>query len=160
MSKRGTKFIVSWSEKYAWISKDKNCIHCARYTFCSALGMVVFQTWINALKLQSTLKLRNRWDHSARFKQGLFFNRMFQTCNERPHFECRNLAGSKHGGWKSLVLFREWWQWQVQKAASGLTNCCKIFSRRNKTQICCSIWSRSLCWGLTDYWCTKNSTLL
>ena len=35
MSKRGTKFSVNWSEKYAWISKDKNCIHSARYTFCS-----------------------------------------------------------------------------------------------------------------------------
>ena len=35
MSKRETKFSASWGEKYAWISKDKNCIHPARYTLCS-----------------------------------------------------------------------------------------------------------------------------
>ena len=37
MSKRETKFNASWSEKYAWISKDKNCIHSARCTLCSKL---------------------------------------------------------------------------------------------------------------------------
>ena len=35
MSKRATKFHASWSEKYAWISKDKNCIHSARCTLYS-----------------------------------------------------------------------------------------------------------------------------
>ena len=35
MSKRETKFSASWSEKYARISKDKNCIYSARCTFCS-----------------------------------------------------------------------------------------------------------------------------
>ena len=35
MSKRETKFNASWSEKYAWISKDKNSIHFARCTLCS-----------------------------------------------------------------------------------------------------------------------------
>ena len=35
MSKRETKFIASWSEKYAWISKDKVCIHSGRCTLCS-----------------------------------------------------------------------------------------------------------------------------
>ena len=35
MSKRETKFIASWSEKYAWISKDKICIHSGRCTLCS-----------------------------------------------------------------------------------------------------------------------------
>ena len=35
MSKRETKFSASWSENYAWISKDKICIHSARYTLCS-----------------------------------------------------------------------------------------------------------------------------
>ena len=35
MSKRETKFNASWSEKYAWISKDKNCIHSARCSLCS-----------------------------------------------------------------------------------------------------------------------------
>ena len=40
---------------------------------------------------------------------------MFQTHNETPNFERSHLAGSKHGGEKSLVLFSEWWQWQVQK---------------------------------------------
>ena len=85
---------------------------------------------------------------------------MFRTYNGRPNFECRNLAGSKHGGWKLLVFFREWWQWQVQKTVSRLTNCCKILSRRNKTQICCSVWSCSLCWRWTDYGCTKNWVLL
>ena len=34
MSKRKTKFSASWSEKYAWISKDKNCMHSARCTLC------------------------------------------------------------------------------------------------------------------------------
>ena len=37
MSKRETKFSPSWSERYAWISKNKNCIHSARYTLCSTL---------------------------------------------------------------------------------------------------------------------------
>ena len=35
MSKRETKFSASCSEKYAWISKDKNYIHFARCTLCS-----------------------------------------------------------------------------------------------------------------------------
>ena len=35
MSKRETKFSASWSEKYAWISKDKNCTHSARCTLRS-----------------------------------------------------------------------------------------------------------------------------
>ena len=35
MSKRETKFSANWSEKYAWICKDKNCIHSARCTLCS-----------------------------------------------------------------------------------------------------------------------------
>ena len=36
MSKRETNVVnASWSEKYAWIDKDKNCIHSARYTLCS-----------------------------------------------------------------------------------------------------------------------------
>ena len=35
MSKRETKFSASWSDKYAWISRDKNCIHSARCTLCS-----------------------------------------------------------------------------------------------------------------------------
>ena len=35
MSKRETTFSASWSEKYACISKDKNCIHSARCTHCS-----------------------------------------------------------------------------------------------------------------------------
>ena len=35
---------------------------------CSALEMVVFRTWISTPKLQSTLKMRNRWDNSARVK--------------------------------------------------------------------------------------------
>ena len=30
--------------------------------------MVVFRTWISTPKLQSTLKMRNRWDNSARVK--------------------------------------------------------------------------------------------
>ena len=34
LSKRETKFSGSWIEKYAWISKDKNCIHSARCTLC------------------------------------------------------------------------------------------------------------------------------
>ena len=33
---------------------------------CSALGMVVFWTGINTPKLQSTLKMKKRKDHSAR----------------------------------------------------------------------------------------------
>ena len=37
MSKRETKFDASWSEKYAWISKDKNSIYSARCTLCSKL---------------------------------------------------------------------------------------------------------------------------
>ena len=37
MSKRETKFSAGWSEKYAWISKDKNCIHSARCTLCFKL---------------------------------------------------------------------------------------------------------------------------
>ena len=37
MSKRETKFNASWSEKYAWISKDKNSIHSARCTLWSKL---------------------------------------------------------------------------------------------------------------------------
>ena len=63
MSKRGTKFIVNWSEKYAWISKDKNCIHSARHTFCSK-SLSIRNGGISDVnqhfKLQSTLKLRNR----------------------------------------------------------------------------------------------------
>ena len=35
MSKRETKFSASWSDKYAWISRDKNCIHSANCTLCS-----------------------------------------------------------------------------------------------------------------------------
>ena len=35
MSKRETKFSASWSDKYAWISKGKNCIHSVRCTLCS-----------------------------------------------------------------------------------------------------------------------------
>ena len=35
MSKRETKFNASCSEKYAWISKVKNCFHSARCTLCS-----------------------------------------------------------------------------------------------------------------------------
>ena len=35
MSKRERKFNASSSEKYAWISKGKNCIHSARCTLCS-----------------------------------------------------------------------------------------------------------------------------
>ena len=37
MSKRETRFNASWSEKYAWISKDKSCTHSARCIFCSKL---------------------------------------------------------------------------------------------------------------------------
>ena len=37
MSKRETKFDASWSEKYAWISKDKNSIYSARCALCSKL---------------------------------------------------------------------------------------------------------------------------
>ena len=37
MSKRETKFNASWSETYAWISKDKKCIHSTRCTLCSKL---------------------------------------------------------------------------------------------------------------------------
>ena len=37
MSKRETKFSASWSETYAWISKDKNCIHSASCTLFSTL---------------------------------------------------------------------------------------------------------------------------
>ena len=35
MSKREAKFSASWSEKYEWISKDKNCVHSARCILCS-----------------------------------------------------------------------------------------------------------------------------
>ena len=35
MSKRETKFCASWSDKYAWISRDKSYIHSARCTLCS-----------------------------------------------------------------------------------------------------------------------------
>ena len=144
MSERETKFSAIWSEKYAWISKGKHCMHSARCTLCSKLfnirnrgcnwtqtqnhltrkqtlnhlvklakwlscvlstylygalncmflschirvfrvnphpivawmlrnsllelGMVVFWMWINTPKLKSTLKMRNRWDHSVRIK--------------------------------------------------------------------------------------------
>ena len=34
MSKRETRFTASWSEKYAWISKDKIYIHSSRCTLC------------------------------------------------------------------------------------------------------------------------------
>ena len=37
MNKRETKFNAGWSEKYAWISKDKNCIHSARLMLCLKL---------------------------------------------------------------------------------------------------------------------------
>ena len=35
MSKREKKFNASWSEKYAWISKNKNFIRAARCFLCS-----------------------------------------------------------------------------------------------------------------------------
>ena len=34
MSKRETKVNARWSETYAWISNDKNCVHSARCTLC------------------------------------------------------------------------------------------------------------------------------
>ena len=37
MSQREMKFSASWSEKYAWISKEKNCFHSARCIFCLKL---------------------------------------------------------------------------------------------------------------------------
>ena len=39
MSKRETKFNASWSEKYAWISKDKNYTFCQMYLSYKVLAL-------------------------------------------------------------------------------------------------------------------------
>ena len=97
MSKRETKFNASWSEKYAWISKDKNCIHSARCTLCSKLFSIrnVGISDVNQhSKIAIHVKNEKQWDHSACLKnqnQSWFFNRMFQTYNKRPNLKVETL---------------------------------------------------------------------
>ena len=144
MSKRETKFNASWCEKYGWNSKGKNCIHSVWCTLCSESFSIrtccisdVNQHSKTAIHLKNEKQMRS--------------HRMFKT-------RTGSLTLCSKPTKKNQILNVEIWQAlnvvdknhsfssaTGSKNVLGLANCCEIFSRGNKIQICCSIWSRSLC---------------
>ena len=67
MSKRETKFNASWSETYAWISKDKKCIHSTSCTLCSK-SFSIRNVGISDMSQHSKTAIHVKNEKQMRFK--------------------------------------------------------------------------------------------
>ena len=128
-----------------YISKDKNCIHSARCTFCSR-SFRIRNGYISDLNKHSNTAIHVKNEKQMRSQ------RMSKT-------SAGSLTGCSKPTTKDQILNAEIWQTlnmvdknhsfssvngdsdRFKKNVPGLANCCKILTRRNEIQICSSIWS-------------------